>query len=138
MCNLGVVNFALQKWDHAQAHYNAALSLARSLHDRRSEGLFLGYLGQLQARQGRFDEARTSVDAGEQLLLQLADPISLGLIRCHRVELELRAGDRTAALVSLAQARHIAEQLGSGPASELGLALARVSSMLRGEDGSDA
>ncbi len=138
MCNLGLVNFALQKWDHAQAHYNAALSLARSLHDRRSEGLFLGYLGQLQARQGRFDEARTSVDAGEQLLLQLADPISLGLIRCHRVELELRAGDRTAALVSLAQARHIAEQLGSGPASELGLALARVSSMLRGEDGSDA
>ncbi len=129
-CNLGLVNFALERWSQAQTCYESALDRARELSDRRSEGLFLGYLGQLHARQGRFDEARASVTHGERLLQQVADPFSLGLLVCHRVEVEFLSGSREAASHSILEARAIARKLGSGPASELGLALERVSRML--------
>ena len=129
LCNLGLVYFASHDLDQAQSHYDAAILLARNLRDQRSEGLFLGYLGQLHAHQGLFDEARACVEAGERLLQQLSDPFGFGLLRCHRVELEQLCGNRDAARSALLEARRIAEDLGSGAESELGLALGRVSSM---------
>jgi len=125
-CNLGLVYLSMSDLARAQEHYDAALTLARRLQDRRSEGQFLGYLGQLRARRGDVDGARQCLDLAEQLLRPLDDPLSLGLLHCHRAEVELIGGEPAQAAAAIDAARRILEELGSGPNSELGLALARV------------
>lgn len=129
-CNLGLNAFAQADRQAAEAHYGDALALARELHDRRSQGLFLGYLAQVQAAARRIDAARASLAAGEALLAAVADRFSLGLLACHRAEVELAAGDFAAAHSARADARRTADELGAGDASELGLALARAEAML--------
>ncbi len=94
--------------------------------DQRSEGQFLGYLGLMHAHQANFDEARRCLDAGEALLRGLSDRMSLGILLCSRAETEHLAGHPQAAVPALAEADVIAAEVGSGPDSELGLALARV------------
>jgi hypothetical protein len=109
-----------------RAHHETALSLARELSDRRSEGLFLGYLGQTLARQGAFDEARSSLAQGEVFLQEVADRFSLGLVMCHRAEVEHLAGEHDAAAQALQAARVIAGEVGGAGGSELAQALAVV------------
>ena len=126
LCNLGMVHDGLSRFDKARDHFEAALSLAREMGDPRSEGQFLGYLGLMHAHQANFDEARRRLDAGEALLRGLADRLSLGILLCGRAETEHLAGHPQAAEPALAEADVIAAEVGSGPDSELGLALARV------------
>ena len=125
-CNLGLVCFSRRSWVAARMHHEAALTLARELKDRRSEGLFLGYLGQALARIGRFDEARASLAQGEVLLKEVADRFSLGLVMCHRAEVEHLAGEHDAAAHALQSARVIAGEVGGSVGSELAQALALV------------
>ena len=101
------------------------MRLARELGDSRSEGTFLGHLGLLHARQGRHTEAQRCLDAGESLLREASDPLGLGLL-LTRAEAHHLVGDGTAAEVCLAEAGAIAVDLSAEPASELGMALARV------------
>ena len=129
-CNLGLVCFGLQDWQQALPHYEAALASARELSDLRSEGLFLGYLGQLQARLGRFAEASSSIDAGERLLRQVADRFSLGLLLCHRAEVEHLAGRLGSPSEAWLRAKAIELELGAGADSELGVAVGRVGALL--------
>lgn len=131
-CNLGLVHFGLKDLEAAQLQYVAALSLARSLNDRRSEGLFLGYLGQLQAHQERFAQARDSLALGEALLQQVADRFSLCLLLCHRVEVEHLAGAAEAARAAYAAALRVEHELGLGADSELGQAIRRAGKLLEG------
>ena len=124
----------MTRLDEAREHYEAALVVARELRDRRSEGQFLSYLGLLDARQGNFDAARHSLDAGEALLHAVADRMSLGILLCSRAETEHLAGSADAAKAKLAEAAAITAAVGAGPDSELGLALARVRNLLGRSD----
>ena len=110
--------------------FEAALGIARSLGDPRYEGQFLGYLGLLNARQGGHAEARRCLDTGEALLRAASDLFGLGVLLTSRAEAQHLAGDAAATAASLAAAMSLAAEVGAGPASELGLALARVRSLI--------
>jgi predicted ATPase/class 3 adenylate cyclase/Tfp pilus assembly protein PilF len=126
LCNLGIVSERLGRCDEARAKFRAALDIAQALGDPRFEGQYLGYLGLLHARQGEHDDARRCLDAGEALLRSAADRFALAVLLAGRAEARHRAGDTLSARESLVAAEAIAVELGSGPASELGLALDRA------------
>ena len=126
LCNLGMAYDGLARFDEARDHFEAALVVARESGDRRTEGQFLSYLGLLHARQANFVEARRCLDSGEALLRAVSDRTSLGILLCSRAETEHLAGVPDAARAALAEADVIAAEVGAGPDSELGLALARV------------
>ena len=130
LCNLGMVYESLARFDEARNHFEAALIIARELRDQRSEGQFLGYLGLMHAHQANIDEARRCLDAGDVLLRALSDRLSLGILLCSRAETEHLAGIPHVATSALAEADLIADEVGAGPDSELGLALARVRNLL--------
>ncbi|HEU5295008.1 MAG TPA: tetratricopeptide repeat protein [Burkholderiaceae bacterium] len=130
LCNLGIVLERLGDAGEAQTHFEAAVRLAHSLGDPLSEGEFLGYLGLLHARQGRPGEARTCLESGEALLRGVSDQFGLGVLLSSRAEAHHLAGDAAAAIASLAAASAIAAEVGAGPTSEIGLALARVTRLI--------
>jgi predicted ATPase/class 3 adenylate cyclase len=130
LCNLGIVLERLDRTELARAHFRAALDIAQALGDPRFEGQYLGYLGLLHARQGEHDEARRCLQSGETLLRTAADQYALAVLLAGRAEAHHRAGDAASAAASLATAASIAAVVGAGPASELGLALARVRRLL--------
>jgi predicted ATPase len=129
-CNLGLVRFGLHALIEAQEHYDSALTLARALLDRRCEGLFLGYRAQLLGYRKHFEEARLNLAQGEMLLRQVDDRFSLSLLYCHRAEVEYLAGSPQAARAAYDLARKAEAGLGSGEASELGVALRKVATLL--------
>lgn len=130
LCNLGIVLERLGRPDEALARFEAAVRIARALGDPRYEGQFLGYLGLLQARQGRHVEARRSLDSGEALLRAASDLFGLGVLMSGRAEAHHLAGDGAAATASLSAAATLAAQVGAGPASEISIALARVTALI--------
>lgn len=129
-CNLGIVLERLARPDEALAQFEAAVGIARSLGELRYEGQFQGYLGLLHARQGRHDEAQRCLDSGEALLRSVSDRFGLGMLLTSRAETHHLTGDAVAARASLAAAATIATEVGAGPASEIGLALARVRALI--------
>lgn len=129
-CNLGIVIERQGRPDEAQAEFEASVDLARGLGDPIAEGQFLSYLGLLHARQGRHDEARNSLASGETLLRSASDAFGLGVLLTSRAEALHLAGDTVAATASLAAAATIAAEVGAGPTSEIGLALARVRELI--------
>jgi len=130
LCNLGIVIERQGRPDEAQVQFEAAVSLARALDDPMAEGQFLSYLGLLHARRGRHDEARHSLASAEVLLRSASDAFGLGVLLTSRAEAHYLAGDTAAAEASLAAATAIAAEVGAGPASEIGLALARVRALI--------
>jgi hypothetical protein len=66
------------------------------------------------------------LDSGEALLRSASDAFGLGVLLTSRAEAHHVAGDATAAATALAAASTIAAEVGASPASEIGLALARV------------
>ncbi len=134
LCNLGMVYDSLARFDEARERFEAALVIARESADRHREGQFLSYLGVLHARQGKFDEARHCLDSGEALLRAVSDRMSLGILLCSRAETEHLARCPQAAARALATVEAIAAEVGTGPDSELGLALARVRGLVGQED----
>jgi predicted ATPase/class 3 adenylate cyclase len=130
LCNLGIVVERLGRPKEARANYEAAVRLARALGDPISEGQFLGYLGLLHARQGRHDDASCCLDSGEALLRAASDAFGLGVLLTSRAEAHHLAGNAAAAKTSIEAAATIATEVGAGPASEIGLALARVRGLI--------
>lgn len=126
LCNLGIVFESTGMLDQARSNFELALGIARDLRDQRSEGQFLGYLALVHANQGRLGEARECLDKGEHLLRAVSDRFSLGILQCSRAEAEHLAGAWEAAVAALSEAQSLASELGAGPKSELGLAIARV------------
>ncbi|HKX44924.1 MAG TPA: tetratricopeptide repeat protein [Burkholderiaceae bacterium] len=129
-CNLGIVIERQGRPDEARAEFETAVGLAQALGDPIAEGQFLSYLGLLYARQGRHDEARTRLDCGETLLRSASDAFGLGVLLTSRAEAHHLAGDAAKAAASLTAATTIAVDVGAGPASEIGLALARVQALI--------
>jgi tetratricopeptide (TPR) repeat protein len=130
LCNLGIVFERLGRPAEAQTQFEAAVRLGHALGDPLSEGQFLGYLGLLHARQGRHGEARSCLETGEALLRGVSDQFGLGVLLTSRAEAHYLAGDAATATASLAAAAAIAAEVGAGPTSEVGLALARVSALI--------
>ena len=91
---------------------------------------FVGYLGLLHARQGRHDDARRCLTSGEALLRSASDAFGLGVLLTSRAEAYQLAGEAAAATASVAEAATLATEVGAGPASEIGLALARVRGLI--------
>jgi tetratricopeptide (TPR) repeat protein len=129
-CNLGLAEVERGHAREALAHFESALRSMRVLGDRRSEGQFLGYLGRARARLNEFGAARDCFSAGEALLCELSDTLSLGVLLCDRAECEWQAGNATAAHQAFEQARAMADEARAGSQSELGLALAHVQGLL--------
>jgi len=94
------------------------------------EGQFLGYLGLLHARQARAQDAWRCLQAGEAFLRTASDSFGLGVLLCGRAEAHLIAGEGEAAAAALSEAASLAAEAGTGPASELGLALAHVHALI--------
>jgi len=129
-CNLGIVIERQGRADEAQAELQAAVDLAHALGDPMAEGQFLSYLGLLHARQGRHEEARIKLASAETLLRSASDAFGLGVLLTSRAEACHLAGDSAAATAALAAAATIATEVGAGPTSEIGLALARVRALI--------
>jgi predicted ATPase/class 3 adenylate cyclase/Tfp pilus assembly protein PilF len=130
LCNLGMVLETLSHRDGARSHYEAAIALARELGERRYEGQYLSYLGVLHARAIRFPQAQECLDTSEALLREMSDRFGLGLLLCGRAEANHLIGDAVAAGQVLAEATAIAADISAGPASELGMAIARVRGLI--------
>ena len=130
LCNVGIVEDAMGDHAAARSSFDAAIGLARELRDRRSEGQFLGYLGALHARQGRVSAGLDCVQSGSLLLRSVADLVSLSVLLCQLVEVEVLAGNRAAAEPALEEAERLAGTLKAQPTSEIGLALERARSLL--------
>ena len=111
-------------------HFEAGAAIAQALGDPRYEGQFLGYLGLLQARQGGQAEARRCFDTGRGPTAIGLRPLRPGRAADQSAEAQHVAGEAPAATASLAAAGAIAAEVGAGPASELGLALARVRKLI--------
>jgi tetratricopeptide (TPR) repeat protein len=130
LCNLGIVLEALGRPEPARSRLEAALGIARALGDTRAEGQILGYLGVLHAHQGRHADARRCLDSGEALLRAALDLMSLGVLLSGRAEAQHLAGDAAAAAMSLTAATTLAAEVGAGPSSEIGYALARARKLI--------
>ncbi|HEU5296614.1 MAG TPA: tetratricopeptide repeat protein [Burkholderiaceae bacterium] len=131
-CNLGIVLERQARMNEAREQFEGAVRMARELNEPRYEGQFLGYLGLLHARERRPEEATRCLDAGESLLRSVSDRLGLGVLLTGKAEAMHLTGKAAAASVSLAEAQGIAIEVGAEPASELGLAIARVGSLLPG------
>jgi predicted ATPase/class 3 adenylate cyclase len=127
---LGIVRERLARPDEALVQFETAVRMAHELKEPRYEGRFLGYLGLLHARQWRHEDARRCLDSGEALLRSVSDRLELGLLLTSRAEAHRLAGNAAAASAWLAEASAVAAEGGAGPASELGLALARVRALI--------
>ena len=131
LCNLGLVHAAAGSLAQAQSAYAGALVVAQRIGDRRTEGQVLGYLGLVHARRRALADARQCLDRGQTLLIDAGDRLSLGVLLCSRAECEWIAGDEAAARAARGEAVGLAAQSGTGPDSELGVALAQVDALFR-------
>ncbi len=111
-------------------HLDQALAIHRAVGNRRSEGFVLGSLGELLARQGRFDEARESFRRGEALLREVGDQLRLVLLLCDWGRAEVVARDIDAARSALAAAEKVAEAMKAGPDSEVRQRISALHEML--------
>jgi predicted ATPase/class 3 adenylate cyclase len=136
LANLGLVQAAAGRAQEAVDCHRPALALARQLGNRRTEAYILGHLGVALARlgaqgqPGRQDEARQHLQAGLAILRAGSDPLSLALLLCCVAECEALVGQPEAAGSAWSEALALAEKTQAGPASELGLALARLQPLL--------
>ena len=64
------------------------------------------------------------------MLRGVSDQFGLGVLLTSRAEAHHLAGDAVAATASLAAAAAIAAEVGAGPTSEVGRALARVNTLI--------
>jgi len=92
LCNLGIRLDVRGELASACTHHEQALEVALRMGDRRAAGQFSGYLGEALARCGRVAAGLERLAEGEALLLDAADSVSLGLLRCQRALAEFLAG----------------------------------------------
>jgi predicted ATPase/Flp pilus assembly protein TadD len=126
MSNLGLVHASAGRFEQAQTYNQSALAVALQLGNRRAEGQVWAQIGLVHGRTGSFNEARQYLKRGLDLLRAAGDGLSLGLLLCMSAECELLAGQHQAARALRAEAAMLLEKSAAGPASELGVALARL------------
>jgi predicted ATPase/DNA-binding winged helix-turn-helix (wHTH) protein len=128
--NLGAMYQGGGRPDEARAAYEAALQVHREVGNRNFEGIVLGMLSSLLREQGDLRASRQYIDEGEALLRSVGHLLMLGSVLCQRAELEHADGQPEAARAALGEAASLAERLGAGPSSHLGLDLKRAREFL--------
>ncbi len=130
--NLGNLHSRQGRMEEARACYDAALAIYREVGDRRFEGAVLGNLGDLHHEEGRIDDARVAFGAGEALLRAVDDSLELGKLLCGHAALEGAEGDPEEARSILAEVKALADKVGAGPESDLGLLLTETQRKIEG------
>ncbi|MCP4869820.1 MAG: protein kinase [Proteobacteria bacterium] len=128
--NLGDLCFAVGNLAGAAACLDASLDVCRELQFRLGEAAFVGSRGEVAAAAGQLEDARALLASGEVLLRELGNKAELGKLLCRRGRVERDAGNRAVALLALEEARQLATALGTGPRSELGQAVATLTTSL--------
>jgi predicted ATPase/class 3 adenylate cyclase/Tfp pilus assembly protein PilF len=129
-CNLGLVSLERNDLTNASKQLDEALTIARELGDRRSEGQFLGYLAILLARQRRFDEAEQHFETSQNVLCDVGDNISLGIVMTLRAQKALLCRAEGEAEVFLRRAGEIASAYAPQEQSDLQRQIRRTRTML--------
>jgi predicted ATPase len=80
--------------------------------DRQAQGLVLAYLAQLEAMQGRFDEARALYGEARSLLEDLGAHVEAASVSLHSARVEMLAGDLATARAELSHGYETLERLG--------------------------
>ena len=130
---LGRLNQDCGELESARAHYESALAIHRAVGDRRAEGYILAHVASLLYRLESVDAAREALATGESLLRQVDARLELGQLLCIRAELEHGDGNIAAARTTLGEAEDFALRLESGPDSELGRMITKLSRTLAAE-----
>ena len=121
LCNLGIVLEASARPEDARAHFEAALAIARSIGDPRSEGQFLGYLGVLQRPRGSARRGATLPGHRRGAAARgVGQVMGLGVLLCQSRRGAIPGRRSAGAAASLATAMSLALEVGAGPSSEIG------------------
>ena len=126
LCNLALLHESLDEPAQACDWYDAAIKLARRRQDKRGVGQYLGYLGLLLIKQGRHGEGGASLREAIQLLREVGDANSLGIVLCQCATVSAMYADDIGAEGMLAKARKIATEIGVEPTSELAVAISKA------------
>jgi hypothetical protein len=121
--------------DEGLAQCERALSVSRTIGNRRLEGGVLATRGELLASQARFAEAREALAAGEGLLRDAGDQMGLVKLLSTRAFTELAAGDKGAALAAATAAEHLLAQTSAGAYCDAARRIAALRGKLKATDG---
>jgi len=130
LINLGKVDWDQGRIEEALLRHEQGLAIVREVGHRRYEGAVLGDLATLYYDRGQTEKAWESLRDGEPILRQLGDSLEIGKFLLKRAEIELRSGDRKAALSTFAEAEALAAQIEAGPDSGIGQELTKLRRLL--------
>ena len=86
----------------------------------------LGDLGLLHGELDQTKEARAELENGERILREQGAKLELAKLLCTRGKLDLQTGVPNAARAALEEAASLAEAVGAGPESALGMAVTEL------------
>jgi predicted ATPase/class 3 adenylate cyclase len=129
-CNLGLVREALGDLEGACRQHAAAVAAAGALGDAPLQAQMLAYEASALARSGHMADALARVQRGWALAGVASEPLRAVLL-CAQAEVAGAAGSIGECRQLLAQARRLDMVRVAGPASELGLWLARIEALSR-------
>ena len=121
---IGELHQMLGEHDDARARFDEALCIHREVGNRRFEGGVLTSLGDLLLCEGRLGPSLEALDAGERLLRDVGDPLSVAKLLCVKGRARIAGGDAGAARALLVEAEAIGARVGANAASELGRLIA--------------
>ncbi|MBK7861908.1 MAG: tetratricopeptide repeat protein [Archangiaceae bacterium] len=88
----GLARLEQRSFEPARRSLESAVNVLSEVGDLRHEGLVLGYLGTLEARQGRQNAAMVSFSAAQSRLDSVRDPLLLAAQALRKLEAEVRLG----------------------------------------------
>ena len=121
---IGELHQMLGEHDDARARFDEALRIHREVGNRRFEGGVLTSLGDLLLSECKLGPSLEALDAGERLLRDVGDPLSVAKLLCVKGRARIAGGDTGAARALLAEAESIGARVGANAASELGTLIA--------------
>jgi serine/threonine protein kinase/predicted ATPase len=124
--NLGDLCLSMDRLSEARTWLRRAVLGCQELGFRLGEAAFSGSMGSLSLAEGRTDNARAYLATGEAMLRELGNKGELGKLLCRRGELDLARGDILSAAKALKESERLAFAIGSGPNSELVVAIDRL------------
>ncbi len=106
--NLGAILNLQGDLDAALAHYTESLAAYRELDDQASVARLLNNLGMLQTDLERWVTAERTLDEAARICEQLGDRRSRAMIEVNRIDLLVRRGRLSEALIVCDRARYLA------------------------------
>ena len=134
--SLGYVYIQQAEYEHAESELEQAYPLIVALNARREEVTYLTYLGELQYRDGRFDESQATLESALVMAEEAGSGNSLaGRVMRHLAELYARRGDFRLARKFAAKSTVIMSKIGDKV--ELG-ALTKIQAQVAASERQDA